>query len=229
MPVTVMCGHGERAMTGASILQGVYARGLQGNAASTYALQRGAAARQMHSEALIIRRSLGDLRAIAATLNGLASVAVSAGDYPAALQSWEEVRKLRPMDQLPYQRLAGLYLSRGTKDPQKAFECLVRLHDVSLKDNRFAKRIALKVIHPSYARHKEWLQLFIDEAKLSANLIHGNVVQIFQLGEIEGDYFNVVGLPVAALLRLAGDGCRYLGGLLIDLYDVINGNKAKSG
>jgi aminoglycoside phosphotransferase (APT) family kinase protein len=29
----------------ASILQGVYARGLQGNAASTYALQRGAAAR----------------------------------------------------------------------------------------------------------------------------------------------------------------------------------------
>ena len=31
----------------ASILQGVYARGLQGNAASTYALQRGAAARQI--------------------------------------------------------------------------------------------------------------------------------------------------------------------------------------
>jgi aminoglycoside phosphotransferase (APT) family kinase protein len=29
----------------ASILQGVYARGLQGNAASAYALQRGAAAR----------------------------------------------------------------------------------------------------------------------------------------------------------------------------------------
>ncbi len=53
----------------------------------------------------------------------------------------------------------------------------------------FAKRIALKVIHPKYASQKEWLQLFIDEAKLSANLIHGNVVQIFQLGEIAGDYF----------------------------------------
>ena len=71
-----------------------------------------------------------------------AEAQVKAGDYPAALQSWEEARKIRPMDQLPYQRLAGLYLSRGTKDPQKAFECLVRLHDVSLKDNRFAKRIA---------------------------------------------------------------------------------------
>jgi hypothetical protein len=67
---------------------------------------------------------------------------VKARQYGEAVQSWEEIRKLRPVDQLPYQRLAGLYLSRETKDPQKAFECLVRLHDVSLKDNRFAKRIA---------------------------------------------------------------------------------------
>ena len=35
----------------ASILQGVYARGLQGNAASTYALQRGAAARNIAERA----------------------------------------------------------------------------------------------------------------------------------------------------------------------------------
>ena len=53
----------------------------------------------------------------------------------------------------------------------------------------FAKRIALKVIHPRYAQQEEWLQLFIDEAKLSANLIHGNVVQIFQLGQVEGEFF----------------------------------------
>ena len=31
----------------------------------------------------------------------------------------------------------------------------------------FAKRTALKVIHPQYAKQKEWLQLFIDEAKQS--------------------------------------------------------------
>ena len=35
----------------ASILQGVYARGLQGNAASTYALQRGAAAKLIADKA----------------------------------------------------------------------------------------------------------------------------------------------------------------------------------
>jgi eukaryotic-like serine/threonine-protein kinase len=53
----------------------------------------------------------------------------------------------------------------------------------------FAKRIALKVIHPQYAKQREWLQLFIDEAKLSANLMHGNVVQIYQLGEVAGEFF----------------------------------------
>jgi serine/threonine-protein kinase len=53
----------------------------------------------------------------------------------------------------------------------------------------FAKRTALKVIHPQYAKQKEWLQLFIDEAKLSANLMHGNIVQIYQLGEVHGEFF----------------------------------------
>ncbi len=53
----------------------------------------------------------------------------------------------------------------------------------------FAKRIALKVIHPQYAAQRRWVQLFIDEAKLSANLMHGNIVQIYQLGEVNGDFF----------------------------------------
>lgn len=53
----------------------------------------------------------------------------------------------------------------------------------------FTKRIALKVIHPHYAKRSEFLRLFIDEAKLSANLMHGNVVQIYQLGEVGGEFF----------------------------------------
>lgn len=53
----------------------------------------------------------------------------------------------------------------------------------------FEKRIALKVIHPHYARRPEFLQLFIDEAKLVANLLHGNIVQIYLLGEVNGEYF----------------------------------------
>jgi aminoglycoside phosphotransferase (APT) family kinase protein len=45
----------------ASILQGVYARGLQGNAASTYALQRGAAARLIADNAWEISQARIDL------------------------------------------------------------------------------------------------------------------------------------------------------------------------
>src|ERR1041385_4650903 len=53
----------------------------------------------------------------------------------------------------------------------------------------FSKRIALKVIHPRLAGRRGFLQLFIDEAKRSANLMHGNIVQIYQLGQVDGEYF----------------------------------------
>lgn len=53
----------------------------------------------------------------------------------------------------------------------------------------FTKRMAVKIIHERFARHPEWLQLFIDEAKLSANLVHGNIVQIYQLGESDRGHF----------------------------------------
>ncbi len=56
-------------------------------------------------------------------------------------------------------------------------------------DRGFTKRVALKVIHDKYARQPEWLQLFIDEAKLSANLVHGNIVQIYQFEEVDGQFF----------------------------------------
>ena len=75
----------------------------------------------------------------------------------------------------------------------------------------FAKRIALKVIHPEYAKQREFLQLFIDEAKLSANLLHGNIVQIYQLGEENGDYFITMEFIRGPTLRMVIDRHRELG------------------
>ena len=49
---------------------------------------------------------------------------------------------LRPVDALPHQRLAGLYLSKDVNQPAKAIEQLAHLNDVELKDNRYAKRLA---------------------------------------------------------------------------------------
>ena len=75
----------------------------------------------------------------------------------------------------------------------------------------FCKRLALKVIHPEYAKQEEWLQLFIDEAKLSANLLHGNIVQIYQLGEVAGDYFIAMEFIQGPTLRAVINRHRELG------------------
>jgi tetratricopeptide (TPR) repeat protein len=67
---------------------------------------------------------------------------IKAKQYAKALPLWQEIAKLRPVDALPHQRLAGLYLTREINQKDKAIEHLIALHKVELHDNRYAKRIA---------------------------------------------------------------------------------------
>ena len=53
----------------------------------------------------------------------------------------------------------------------------------------FVKRIAIKVVRQHYANQKEFIENFIGEAKLVADLIHTNIVQTYHLGETNGVYF----------------------------------------
>src|SRR5262245_43648089 len=53
----------------------------------------------------------------------------------------------------------------------------------------FVKRIAIKVIRQNYADQKQFIDNFIGEAKLVADLIHTNIVQTYHLGETRGIYF----------------------------------------
>src|SRR6266576_6716638 len=53
----------------------------------------------------------------------------------------------------------------------------------------FVKRIAIKVIRQNYANQKQFIDNFIGEAKLVADLIHTNIVQTYHLGETRGVYF----------------------------------------
>src|SRR6195256_816808 len=53
----------------------------------------------------------------------------------------------------------------------------------------FVKRIAIKVIRQNYADQKQFIDNFIGEAKLVADLIHTNIVQTYHLGEERGVYF----------------------------------------
>ncbi len=53
----------------------------------------------------------------------------------------------------------------------------------------FIKRIAIKVVRQNYADQKQFIDNFIGEAKLVADLIHTNIVQTYHLGETRGIYF----------------------------------------
>jgi serine/threonine-protein kinase len=53
----------------------------------------------------------------------------------------------------------------------------------------FVKRVAIKVIRQSYANQNQFIENFVGEAKLVADLIHTNIVQTYHLGEAKGIYF----------------------------------------
>jgi len=56
----------------------------------------------------------------------------------------------------------------------------------------FAKELVVKKTLPHLAEDPEFVQMFLDEARLAAHLNHPNVVQIFELGEEAGSYYLVM-------------------------------------
>ena len=56
----------------------------------------------------------------------------------------------------------------------------------------FEKFFALKKIHQHLAQMPQFVEMFIREAKISATLEHGNIVQLIELDAIDGDYFMVM-------------------------------------
>ncbi|MHC4883951.1 MAG: serine/threonine protein kinase [Planctomycetota bacterium] len=54
----------------------------------------------------------------------------------------------------------------------------------------FVKTMAIKTILPHYTNNEEFVEMFIGEAKLVANLVQENIVQIYQLGQDQdGNYY----------------------------------------
>jgi Flp pilus assembly protein TadD len=76
------------------------------------------------------------------TLREQADSLLTERDYVGSAKVWEQIIAIRPVDELPHQRLAGIYLSKDAYDPAKAVEQLSILAKVEIKDNRYAKRIA---------------------------------------------------------------------------------------
>ncbi len=53
----------------------------------------------------------------------------------------------------------------------------------------FIKTVAIKMILPKYAQRENLIASFVGEARLVANLVHQNIVQIHHLGRHEGGYY----------------------------------------
>ena len=53
----------------------------------------------------------------------------------------------------------------------------------------FQKDVALKRILPAMARDEHFISMFVDEAKIMVSLNHPNIVQVFELGQLDGHYF----------------------------------------
>src|SRR6186713_3038803 len=69
----------------------------------------------------------------------------------------------------------------------------------------FIKRVAIKVIRQNYANQKQFIDNFIGEAKLVADLIHTNIVQTYHLGESKGVFFMAMELIRGANLEQFSD------------------------
>jgi serine/threonine protein kinase len=72
----------------------------------------------------------------------------------------------------------------------------------------FAKMVALKRILPNIAEDEEFIEMFVDEAKLASQMHHANVVQIHDLGKTEGSYFIAMEYISGVDLRTVWDRAR---------------------
>src|SRR3954462_656256 len=69
----------------------------------------------------------------------------------------------------------------------------------------FEKLLVIKRILPHLAADKTFVSMFIDEAKLTAQLTHPQIVQILDFGDVSGQYFITLelvdGFDALVLLR----------------------------
>jgi serine/threonine protein kinase len=70
----------------------------------------------------------------------------------------------------------------------------------------FAKRVVIKRVLPNLARDREFIEMFLEEARLAASLQHQNIVQVQDIGHDESGYFFAMeylhGADVGELLRV---------------------------
>ena len=73
----------------------------------------------------------------------------------------------------------------------------------------FEKFVVIKCLHEHLAEDEEFVRMFLDEARLAAQLDHSNIVQTFELGQHDGRYFMAMeylaGMSLAMMVKRVSD------------------------
>jgi serine/threonine protein kinase len=76
----------------------------------------------------------------------------------------------------------------------------------------FEKLVVVKTIHGHLAAQRDFIEMLLEEARIAALVKHANVVDIYDLGEVDGAYFIAMeyleGEPLLAILRAGKQGTR---------------------
>jgi serine/threonine-protein kinase len=70
-----------------------------------------------------------------------------------------------------------------------------------------SKPVVIKRVLGHYAEDPAFVEMFIQEARISVGLNHGNIVQVFDFGQVDGEYFLAMelvdGQPLSRVLKTA--------------------------
>src|SRR6478752_4165162 len=75
----------------------------------------------------------------------------------------------------------------------------------------FERLLAVKRILPNIAEDEEFISMFIDEAKITVQLNHANIAQIYELSHIASSYFIAMEYIPSKDMRAIFDRCRKKG------------------
>ena len=75
----------------------------------------------------------------------------------------------------------------------------------------FKKQVAIKRVLPQLSEKKKFISMFLDEARLSAQLSHSNCVQVFDIGVGDNAYFIVMEFVDGANLKTIAESLKKQG------------------
>src|ERR1019366_5458964 len=115
---------------------------------------------------------------------------------------WARIRLFSRMSMPASARLIGRYLLFG----EIASGGMATVHFGRLSEPAgFARTVAIKRLHPQFAKEPDFVTMFLDEARLAARIQHPNVVPTLDVVATDGEIFLVMeyvqGESLARLLR----------------------------